>query len=70
MLVVLKKEKIISCIITLCIIMGLFAFANITNKGNINTIQTAAKLDAANTNNENVDYTNIASSIYTNEVNE
>lgn len=50
MLILLKKDKIISCIITICIIVGLLLFANI-NKGKENIVETWRKLNNNTINN-------------------
>ena len=54
MFILLKKEKIISYIITLCVIIGLFVFAS-ANKTDVNTIQASSGT-----------VNNVASSINTN----
>ena len=57
MLILLKKEKIVSCVITICIIIGLFLFANVKIP-EMNTIQASS----------NVIDNNVSSSISTNSV--
>ncbi len=57
MLILLKKEKMISCMITLSIIVALFLFANATKQErNTAAIEAASSIQEENIENYNNEY--------------